>query len=280
MLTRQDVLAHQGHVPWPSLRQVEQDLLLSQAMLAIFGDAFLKPELAMRGGTVLHKVHLAPPARYSEDIDLVAVGKRPGEHLRAGLKRVLLPVLGKHKRDAWEEVKLAVRNAARPSRILRLAYEVVPAAEPGPPLAVVVEVNVTERAPYRPVVERPFELPFRGGVVAEQVRSFELDEMLGTKLRALLQRRRGRDLFDLYWAMRAEAGLQVEPARIVESFEHYLRREGARARRAAFLERFDGHLADDGFLHDMETLLRAGLEYDPRAAGAFVRERLLSLLPA
>ena len=31
--------------------------------------------------------------------------------------------------------------------------------------------------------------------------SYHLDELLGTKLRALYQRRKGRDLFDLYWAI-------------------------------------------------------------------------------
>ena len=68
-LTRQDVLQHQANVPWPMLHQVEQDLLLSRAMVALFSDAFLKEQIAMRGGTVLHKVHLAPPSRYSEDME-------------------------------------------------------------------------------------------------------------------------------------------------------------------------------------------------------------------
>ena len=67
-LTRRDVLAHQTAVPWPSQRQVEQDLLLCQTMVALFDDAFLQNQIAMRGGTLLHKVHLAPAARYSEDI--------------------------------------------------------------------------------------------------------------------------------------------------------------------------------------------------------------------
>jgi len=67
-LTRRDVLAHQTAVPWPSQRQVEQDLLLCRAMVAVFNDPFLKTQVAMLGGTLLHKVHLAPPARYSEDI--------------------------------------------------------------------------------------------------------------------------------------------------------------------------------------------------------------------
>ena len=60
-LTRRDVLAHQAAVPWPSQRQVEQDLLLCRAMAALFNDTFLHTQIAMRGGTLLHKVHLAPP---------------------------------------------------------------------------------------------------------------------------------------------------------------------------------------------------------------------------
>jgi predicted nucleotidyltransferase component of viral defense system len=88
-LTLQDVLAHQASVPWPELYQVEQDLLLSLSMRAIFDDAFLSAQVAMRGGTVLHKIHLAPAARYSEDIDLVVIGKRPEGHIRKALMRVL-----------------------------------------------------------------------------------------------------------------------------------------------------------------------------------------------
>jgi predicted nucleotidyltransferase component of viral defense system len=65
-LTQKDVLAHQVLVPWSEPYQVEQDLLLCLAMRAIFEDQFLAGQVAMRGGTVLHKVHLAPAARYSE----------------------------------------------------------------------------------------------------------------------------------------------------------------------------------------------------------------------
>jgi hypothetical protein len=54
-LTRQDVLAHQAVVPWPVQHQIEQDLLLCRAMVALFSDPFLKGQIAMRGGTVLHK---------------------------------------------------------------------------------------------------------------------------------------------------------------------------------------------------------------------------------
>ena len=57
-------------------------------MVALFNDAFLSSQIAMRGGTLLHKVRLAPASRYSEDIDLVGVGTRPEEHIRRAVRRV------------------------------------------------------------------------------------------------------------------------------------------------------------------------------------------------
>ena len=99
-ITHQDVLEHQAQVPWPHLYQVEQDLLLCRAMVAIFSDKFLSGQVAMRGGTVLHKVHLAPAARSSEDIDLVLVGDRAEAYLEKVLNRVLRPLFGREKSSA------------------------------------------------------------------------------------------------------------------------------------------------------------------------------------
>src|ERR1700743_3481843 len=118
---------------------VEQDFLLSQAVALIFEDKFLNEQVAMRGGTVLHKVHLAPASRYSEDIDLVVVGERPEGHIRQALMRVLRPVLGKEKSSAWATLRLAVRNAAKPSRILRCIYKVPSVSAPERELTVELE---------------------------------------------------------------------------------------------------------------------------------------------
>lgn len=121
-ITRQDILAHQTVVPWSAQYQVEQDLLLCRAMAALFDDSFLSTQIAMRGGTLLHKVHLAPPSRYSEDIDLVAVGSRPAEHIRRAVRRVLADVLGMPKISVWDTITLAIRNRVKPSRVLRMTY--------------------------------------------------------------------------------------------------------------------------------------------------------------
>lgn len=73
MIYQTHLTAWQVHAPWPKRSQIEQDLRLSRGVAAIFADDILYEHLAMRGGTVLHKAHLAPAARYSEDIDLVLV---------------------------------------------------------------------------------------------------------------------------------------------------------------------------------------------------------------
>jgi len=279
LLTRRDIIFHQTIVPWPNLRQVEQDLLLCSAMVALFEDDFLKTQIAMRGGTLLHKVHLAPAARYSEDIDLVVIGDRPDEHISKAIKRVLRDVLGRPSHSVWEAVKLAVRNVVKPSRVLRVTYHVPSLADPGgKPLEIVVEANATERASYRPVAKLPFGYPFRDQTVSATLNGFEIHEMLGTKLRALFQRKRGRDLFDLYWALTVSP-FPVNPSEIIESFLFYMQQEGTIARRDEFTDILKAHLHDRGFLTDMNALLRTGISYDPLIAGRYVINNLLNLLP-
>jgi hypothetical protein len=162
--------------------------------------------------------------------------------------------------------------------VLRMTYSVPSVSEPGATLTIVVEANVTEREPHRPIVEIPFEFRFRDAVARTLVNGYDIHEMLGTKMRALFQRKRGRDLFDLYWAL-TRAQPAVDPAAVVESFLHYLRQEGGTAGRAAFMGILDSHLADRGFCSDMEPLLRVGLEYDAHEAGEYVKAKLLNLLP-
>ena len=58
-------------VSWPTVEQVEQDLVLSRLIVEIAGHPYLGDELVFRGGTCLHKLHLRSPRRYSEDVDYV-----------------------------------------------------------------------------------------------------------------------------------------------------------------------------------------------------------------
>jgi predicted nucleotidyltransferase component of viral defense system len=277
-ITRQDILAHQAVVPWSTQHQVEQDLLLCRAMVALFDDAFLSGQIAMRGGTLLHKVHLAPASRYSEDIDLVVVGTRPEEHIRRAVRRVLTDVLGTPKASVWGTIKLALRNSVKPSRVLRMTYSIPSIIESGRMLDIVVEANVTERKPHLSVVEIPFSFSFRDKSIQTKIKGYDIHEMLGTKMRAMFQRKRERDLFDLYWAL-TKSTTPVNPSAIIESFQHYMKQEGTRADRAEFVGILEAHLKDRGFCSDMEPLLRSGISYDPQSAGSYIKTNLLSLLP-
>ncbi|HXB60467.1 MAG TPA: nucleotidyl transferase AbiEii/AbiGii toxin family protein [Candidatus Acidoferrales bacterium] len=277
-ITRQDILAHQQVVPWAAQHQVEQDLLLCRAMVALFDDKFLSNQIAMRGGTLLHKVHLAPASRYSEDIDLVVVGLRPEKHIRLAIRRVLTDVLGRPRTSVWATLKLALRNSVKPSRVLRMTYSIPSIIDNGRTLNIVVEGNVTERKPHLAVVEMPFNFPFRDKTVQTRIKGYDIHEMLGTKMRAMFQRKRGRDLFDLYWAL-TKSAKKIKPSAIIKSFQHYMKLEGTKAGRAEFIGILENHLKDRGFCSDMEPLLRNGIDYDPQVAGIYIKNNLLSLLP-
>lgn len=58
-------------MPNVSVAQVEQDLVLTRALVQLFSEPKLAGKIGLRGGTALHKLFISPACRYSEDIDLV-----------------------------------------------------------------------------------------------------------------------------------------------------------------------------------------------------------------
>lgn len=76
--------------------------------------------------------------------------------------------------------------------------------------------------------------------------------MLATKLRALLQRDKGRDLFDMAHAL--EVFDKLNTARIVECFLLYLERSDVRISRAQAEQRMFAKLNNPGFIADMRPL--------------------------
>lgn len=89
MINRSAIQEWGAQVPWTDNAQVEQDLLISRCLVAIFNDNFLRNQLAFRGGTALHKLYLSPQPRYSEDIDLVQITAGPIKSIMSRLGEVL-----------------------------------------------------------------------------------------------------------------------------------------------------------------------------------------------
>lgn len=245
---------------------VEQDYLISLAVAAIFEDDFLHKQVAMRGGTVLHKGHLAPAARYSEDIDLVLVGDRPAKHIERALKRVLSPIFGKPQEDIFTTVQLTIRNFASKSTILRQIYGYDPVSETAARGLLKVEVNTNENKPIFDLVSVPVLIPVEGQPPRQLlIPSYDLNEMLGTKLRALLQREHGRDLFDMWWthyrSQQDGSSVQLSPKRVAEAFHYYMQQEGSSFSREEIEMELARRLKSTKFRNDMNGFLAAEETY-------------------
>lgn len=275
--------AWQAHAPWPKRSHVEQDLRLSRGVAAIFSDKVLCGHLAMRGGTVLHKAHLAPAARYSEDIDLVLTKQMETGVLEKHIVRVLEPILGRPSPSVIADAWLAVRNVVKPSRILRTAFKFVPVGLRREE-TIKVEVNLNEHSALYPLVTVNFQsMNDDGELLTVQARSYDINEMLGTKTRALMQRKQGRDLYDLWHAWElSKAGATpyaVDGKKAIEAFEWYLANEDTKIGSGEAETLLAIRLKDRNFRTDMDTLLRPGLpKFNVDAAAETIRAAYLKHL--
>lgn len=101
---------------------------------------------------------------------------------------------------------------------------------------------------------------------------YELEELLGTKLRALYQRRKGRDLFDLYWAMKNG---NVNADKIIRCYQTYMEYSvGKPPTQKQFLSNMEEKMTDKDFNEDVHFILKPGVEYDSTTAWELVRKEL------
>ena len=263
MIPKGYITAWRTHAPWAIDAQVEQDLVISRALVDMFRVAELTESLLFRGGTALYKLYLMPAARYSEDIDLVQARPEPIGDTMDRVRSVLDPWLGEPRRQFKEgRVNLVYRFSS----------------EGTPPLEMRLKIEINTREPFcelgRTTV--PFSVDSDWFHGEAELPTFALDELLGTKLRALYQRKKGRDLFDLWYAL--DTGLAT-PAAVIACFQRYMTEGGHTATRAQFEENLAGKRAMYAFREDIVPLLRPGIAWDCDAAMDIVLQRIIALLP-
>ncbi|MDE0055400.1 MAG: nucleotidyl transferase AbiEii/AbiGii toxin family protein [Gammaproteobacteria bacterium] len=181
---------------------------------------------------------MTPAARYSEDIDLVQMEAGPAGAVMDVIQATLSPWLGK---PSWRQTKGRVT--------LRYGFE--SGGAPAVKLRLKVEINTREHWAVLGYTKRPFSVRSRWFERAAAVPTFQMDELLATKLRALYQRRKGRDLFDLAEGLRDD---RSDPARVVRTFRSYTERENRPVTRAMFERHLDAKLRDPGFGSDMSDI--------------------------
>jgi predicted nucleotidyltransferase component of viral defense system len=264
LIPRDYITEWRAYAPWIQDFQVEQDLVISRALVEIFRHPLLAEALAFRGGTALYKLYLKPAARYSEDIDLVQVRAEQAGLVMSALRSVLDPWL---REPRWKQ------SEGRVTFVYRFTSEDVPPL----PLRLKVETNTREHFAVHGYAQIPYEVRSRWFDGACAIPTYDFDELLGTKLRALYQRKKGRDLFDL--AIALSSG-KANPERIVHAFGVYLDHGGHHVTRDLFERNLEDKLQDPLFTADIGPLLASGHSWDIQAAATIVTNSLIRIIPA
>lgn len=232
--------------PWKDKAMVEQDLIISRALVAIFSDDFLASQLAFRGGTALHKLYLSPQPRYSEDIDLVQINAGPIKPIMYRLGEVL----------EFLPNRITKQKRYNNTMLFRMESEIAPVV----PIRLKIEINCFEHFNELGLVKMPFKMDNSWFSGECEITTYKLNELLGTKLRALYQRRKGRDLFDLYVAL---SHPDINFDEILRCYRRYIRFSVAQPpTKKQFVLNMEEKLVDPEFIGDTELLLRPEIKYD------------------
>lgn len=142
MIPQSYIVEWSNQVPWQEVRQVEEDLIITRALIELYSHPILREKLAFRGGTALNKLVFNPPTRYSEDIDLVQITSEPIGKTIDALRSVMDPWLGQPAKR-------------QPSKIGYTLYY-INTSEEGIPLRLKFEINTREHFTVMGYHDYPF----------------------------------------------------------------------------------------------------------------------------
>jgi predicted nucleotidyltransferase component of viral defense system len=263
MIPQRYITEWSGFAPWQTNEQVEQDLIICRSLVELFSDEIIAEKLAFRGGTALHKLCMEPQRRYSEDIDLVQIRAEPFGPSIDKIRK-LLSFLGEPK------IKQKDRNT---TMIFNFESEIQPVQV----LKLKVETNCREHFSVFNLKKKTFKVNsswFKGEC---NLTTFEIEELLGTKLRALYQRKKGRDLYDLFKALKSIDSLSKE--KIIQVFQNYMKHEvSGIPSKLSYLKNIEDKMKDPEFLGDTTALLRPDESYDPNVGFDLVKKEIIEMM--
>jgi predicted nucleotidyltransferase component of viral defense system len=246
--------------PWTLDAQVEQDLIIARAIVEIYSDDLLKKALAFRGGTALHKLYLNPQIRYSEDIDLVQINSEP---IHPILKRL-------REKLSFLGTKRTVRQHTHNNTVI---YRFDSEMQPITNMRLKIEINTREHLNILGLKEIPYEINNTWFSGKCNITGYEIEELLGTKLKALYQRKKGRDLFDLYWVL---THLEIDTEKVIHCYNVHMENAVEKPpTKKQFLINMNEKMRDKEFTDDIRLVLKRGIAYDDEAAWELVSRELI-----
>lgn len=264
MIPKNFIIEWRRHAPWISDVQVEQDLIICRALTELFSSELISKTLAFRGGTALYKLYCHPSPRYSEDIDLVQIEQTSIGEVISEIRKALNPWLGEPK---WKQAQGR----------FTLTYTFQSEDNPPIPMKLKIEINTREHFSVKGFIHKNFKVDSSWFQGSAPILTYHLEELMGTKLRALFQRKKGRDLFDFWFILKHH---QIDLHDVVKIFHHYLEQQGIQVSRAQFEQNLIEKTTSANFIDDIRPLL--SLDVEPRwnlAEGiSLFKDRLLPCL--
>jgi len=247
---------------WQQNEFVEQDLILSRLLIELYSSKIIADNLAFRGGTALHKLFLKIPYRYSEDLDFVQI--KAGDigailtEVRKIIRRII-PASPKYKRSTNNNTLIYSYDAEYP---------------PNPKMKIKIEINTREHFTVAGINNLKLRCKSDWFTGTADVTTFSSEELLATKLRALYQRRKGRDLFDL-WIARE---LKPEFDKTVKIFKTYVENGNLNITKKDYSDNLSTKIEDPIFQNDITPIIRNSFDYDLKEAFKYVSNNFIDLM--
>ena len=260
MIPETFIEAWKSNAPWQTLGMVEQDMVISRALIELYSHPEISNLLAFRGGTALNKLYIKPPSRYSEDIDFVQIN---AESIGKTLNAI------RSKLDHW----LGKPNRTLTNRSTKLTYKFE--SIDGSISKLKVEINTTEHFHVKKLKTVDLIMESEWFTGSSKILTYELEELIATKLRALYQRRKGRDLFDLWLVLKHDL---INVNEVISIFEKYCVHNKQKITKELFKENLNQKRNHRDFSVDMRTLLSLEMNWRFDEAFELVYEKIISRL--
>ncbi len=249
------------YAPWKTNEQIEQDLVICRALFEIYSDTKLSEKIYFRGGTAIYKLFMPMPVRYSEDIDLVQKNPGPVSDLIDKLRKAL-SFLGD------PSIKQKRNNNIL---IYRFNSEIPPTLS----LKIKIEINCREHFSVYKTEKKIFIINSRWFSGKCNITTYNINELLGTKIRALYQRKKGRDLFDIWYILNNQ---DIDSDKTIKAFEKYMDFAACKVSKKQYQNNVNEKLLDPDFRNDTNGLLRSDIEYNIDKAWEEVNTKLIEKL--
>ncbi|MEM7174254.1 MAG: nucleotidyl transferase AbiEii/AbiGii toxin family protein [Bacteroidota bacterium] len=251
---------------WKFLYQVEQDILLDRALVSMYQNEHIQNTLVFRGGTALNKLFIDPAARFSEDLDFVQLKPAPIGITLDAIRKCMEWFL---KDSAQIRPRI---NIGRGGVKILYTFTNIDGTEAG---KLKIEINTKEHFHVAPLKRMDFATSseyFKGRAT---IVAYSIDELMGTKLRALYQRRKGRDLFDIWYVL---SNNLVDMERVIHIFHKYNEYNGINITRKMFTQNILDKQNSTDFRADIRPLLSPKNPYSFDMAFDYVLEKVLPFI--